>query len=319
MVGATSSRRARSFHGRTCTSPGPRARPDVRRLRGEARLRPAAPVPPRPRQSRYGKCRAGRAAGLRQQQHQVPDRRRHRRVDQGQAVPLRAVHPHRRAGPVGLRLGRGAPPDVLPVAEAGELHRLLHHHARRRPARLRAHAQAGRGDQGPPQRGRNHKRAHRRGLGRGPHLLRAAAARPANKGRPAGHAGRPGAQIPGRDHPAVHRRRPGRRHLPGHRRRAQARCTGKRDRRPGQQAAVRDGLRRRRVDQRGVRRAVQPAPAQLLRPHDPARRAGLLRHHALLQRLPDLLLPLLRGRLGHRAAKGRVQDEPASGSTSPST
>src|SRR5271169_883453 len=293
MVGATSSRRARSFHGRTCTSPGPRARPDVRRLRGEARLRPAAPVPPRPRQSRYGKCRARRAAGLRQQQHQVPDRRRHRRAD-----------------PVGLRIGRGAPPDVLPVAEAGELHRLLRHHARRRPARLRAHAQAGGRDQGPPQRGRNHKRTHRRRLGRGPHLLRAAAARPANKGRPAGHAGCPGAQIPGRDHPAVHRRRPGRRHLPGHRRRAQARCTGKRDRRPGQQAAVRDGLRRRRVDQRGVRRAVQPASAQLLRPHDPARRAGLLRHHALLQRLPDLLLPLLRGGLGHRAAKGRVQESP---------
>ncbi len=177
----TSSRRARSFHGRgrTCTSPDPRARPDVRRLRGEARLRPAAPVPPRPRQSRYGKCRAGRAAGLRQQQHQVPDRRRHRRVDQGQAVPLRAVHPHRRAGPVGLRLGRGAPPDVLPVAEAGELHRLLHHHARRRPARLRAHAEAGRGDQGPPQRSRSKRRAHRRRLGRGPHLLRAAKTRPA--------------------------------------------------------------------------------------------------------------------------------------------
>ena len=92
---------------------------------------------------------------------------------------------------------------------------------------------------------RHHKRAHRRRLGRGPHLLRAATTRPANQGRPAGHAGRPGDQVPGRDHPAVHRRRPGRRHLPGHRRRAQARRAGERDRRPGQQAAVRDGLRRR--------------------------------------------------------------------------
>ena len=42
------------------------------------------------------------------------------------------------------------------------------------------------------------------------------------------------------------------------------------------------------------RRAVQPAPAQLLRPADPAGRPGVLRHHPLLQRLPDLLLPHVR-------------------------
>ena len=69
-------------------------------------------------------------------------------------------------------------------------------------------------------------------------------------------------------------RRHGRRRLPGHRRSAQARHAGERDRRAGQQAPVRDGLGRRRVGQRGLRRAVQPAPAQLLRPHDPAGRPG---------------------------------------------
>src|SRR5579859_4664526 len=211
---------------------------------------------------------------------------------------------------MGFRLGRGPPPDVLSVAEAGELHRVLHHHARRRPARLRAHPEAGGRDQGPPGPGRHHQRAHRRGLGGGPYLLRTAETTNRNTRRPAGHAGCPRDQIPGRDHPAVHRRRPGRRDLPGHRRGAQARHTGERDRRFGQQAALRDGLGRRGKHQRRLRRAVQPPPAQLLRPHDPARRAGLLRHHALLQRLPDLLLPLLRGGLGHRAAKGRVQAGP---------
>jgi Creatinase/Prolidase N-terminal domain len=65
-------------------------------------------------------------------------------------------------------------------------------------------------------------------------------------------------------------------------------------------------IRRRRVDQRGLRRAMQPAPAQLLRPHDPAGRAGVLRHHAFLQRLQDLLLPVLRGRPGHAAAARRL-------------
>ena len=46
------------------------------------------------------------------------------------------------------------------------------------------------------------------------------------------------------------------------------------------------------------------------RPHDQAGRAGVLRHHAFLQRLPDLLLPLLRGRPGQPAAKGRLQKSP---------
>jgi Xaa-Pro aminopeptidase len=90
----------------------------------------------------------------------------------------------------------------------------------------------------------------------------------------------------------------------------EARGAGERDRRAGEQAPVRDGLGRRRVGQRGLRRAVQPASAQLLRPHDQAGGAGVLRHHALLQRLPDLLLPLLRGRPREPAAKRRVQKGP---------
>ncbi len=41
-----------------------------------------------------------------------------------------------------------------------------------------------------------------------------------------------------------------------------------------------------------------PAPAQFHRSHHPAWRPGVLRHHPLVQRLPDLLLPHLRRRLG---------------------
>ena len=169
--------------------------PDERRLRAAGRLRPAPPLPAGPGEAGDGAVGPRRAARLRQQQHQVPDRRRDRRVDQGQAVPVRAVHPDRRTGAVGLRLGRRAPPAVLSVAQAGELHRLLHHDARRRPARVRAHRQAGRRDQGPPGAGRRRKRARRRRLRRGPHLLRAAETADRHQGRPAGDAGRQAAQV----------------------------------------------------------------------------------------------------------------------------
>jgi cytochrome P450 len=55
----------RSSHGRSFTSPCPRARPDECRLRGENRLRPAAALPPGPCQGCDGGGRPGRAAGLR--------------------------------------------------------------------------------------------------------------------------------------------------------------------------------------------------------------------------------------------------------------
>ena len=64
----------------------------------------------------------------------------------------------------------------------------------------------------------------------------------------------------------------------------------------GQQDALRDGLRRRRGDQRDLRRALQSASAQLHRPHHPAGRPGLLRHPAILPGLPHLLLPHLQRR-----------------------
>ena len=59
---------------------------------------------------------------------------------------------------------------------------------------------------------------------------------------------------------------------------AEARCARERHRRAGQQDALRDGLRRRRGDQRDLRRALQSASAQLHRPADPSRRPGVLRH-----------------------------------------
>ena len=114
--------------------------------------------------------------------------------------------------------------------------------------------------------------------------------------RPAAHARRAGDQVRRRDHAAHPGRGDGRRRLPGHRRGAEARHPRERDRRARQQAALRDGLGPGRGDQRDLRRAVQPAPAQLHRPADPSRRPGVLRHHPLVQRLPDLLLPHVRGR-----------------------
>ncbi len=42
-------------------------------------------------------------------------------------------------------------------------------------------------------------------------------------------------------------------------------------------------------------RTLQPAPAQLLRPPHPPRRPGVLRHHPVVQRVPHLLLPHVRG------------------------
>ena len=65
--------------------------------------------------------------------------------------------------------------------------------------------------------------------------------------------------------------------------------------------------RARRQHQRGVRRALQPAPARLQRPAHPPRRPGLLRHHPDVRRLQDLLLPDVRRRHGERRPARRVQ------------
>ena len=113
-------------------------------------------------------------------------------------------------------------------------------------------------------------------------------------------------QVRRRDHAAQPGGGHGRRRLPGHRRGAQARRPRERDRRAGQQAALRDGLRPGRGRQRDLRRAVQPAPAQLHRPAHPPGRPGVLRHHPLLQRLPDLLLPHVRRRQRHAEPARRL-------------
>ena len=66
---------------------------------------------------------------------------------------------------------------------------------------------------------------------------------------------------------------------------------GERLRGAGQPVSLRERLGGGGGGQLDLRRAVQPAPARVLRPADPARGHRLLRHHPRVQRLPDLLLP----------------------------
>ena len=67
-------------------------------------------------------------------------------------------------------------------------------------------------------------------------------------------------------------------------------------------------LRRRRGDQRHLRRALQPASAQLHRPHAAPGRPGVLRHPAVVHGLPHLLLPHLQCRPRHAGAARRLQE-----------
>ena len=123
--------------------------------------------------------------------------------------------------------------------------------------------------------------------------------------RPAGVPGGPADQDPRRDPPAHPGLLDGRRRLRQPLRVPAARGARERVRRPGRQDALRPGLGVRRRRQRDLRRAVRTAPARLLRPHRPAGRPGVLRHPAQLQRLPDLLLPHLRGRVSASVGPAR--------------
>ena len=126
--------------------------------------------------------------------------------------------------------------------------------------------------------------------------------------RPAGDARSARDQMRRRDRAAQPRRRDGRRRLSPDPRAAQARRARERHRRRGQQVPLHPRLRRRRSDQRDLRRALQSASAQLHRPHDPAGRPGVLRHPAVLHGLPHLLLPHLQCRPRHAGAARRLQE-----------
>ena len=129
-------------------------------------------------------------------------------------------------------------------------------------------------------------------------------------GRPAGDAGGARGQVRRRDRAAQPRRRHGGRRLSPDPRAAQARRARERHRRRGQQVPLHARLRRRGSGQRHLRRALQPASAQFHRPHDPARRPGVLRHPADLHGLPHLLLPHLQRRPRDAGAARRLQALP---------
>ena len=81
-------------------------------------------------------------------------------------------------------------------------------------------------------------------------------------------------------------------------------------RRGGQPRPLLDGLRARRGRERDLRRALQPASAQLLRPRAAPRRPRLLRHHPQLPGLPHVLLPHARRRRRVARAHRRLQALP---------
>ncbi len=250
-------------------------------------------------------CRPWRRARLQLRQHPLSDRHPHRRMGARQVLPLRAVP------------GRGKAVPVGPGA-AGQAHLLAldrrqrrgtnHHHARRDPAvderaaRLRQAGEEGAG----PLRHRQGAARHRHPRDR--HAAGARGGGHRGGGRPAGDAGRPRDQDRRRDRTAEDGRRDGRRHLCRYRPCDPPRHQGERTGRHRQRPAVPHGFGAGRVRQFGVGPPRPPALAHLLRPHDPAGRHDLPRHHALLQRLPHLLLPHLHLRRTQQAPDRRLRD-----------
>ncbi len=111
-----------------------------------------------------------------------------------------------------------------------------------------------------------------------------------------------------RDRAAEPRRGHGRRRLSPGARGAETRRARERHRGHGQRVPLPPRLRRRGGDQRHLGRALQPASAQLHRPHAAPRRPGLLRHPAVVHGLPHLLLPHLQRRPRHAGAARRLQE-----------
>ena len=173
----------------------------------------------------------------------------------------------------------------------------------------------GQGDQGDPRRGGRRRHAARDRRRRAADAVRAAEARDRGARRPAGAAPGARSQEHRRADAAQHGRSDGRRRLHRHRRGAEARGQGVADRRARDQAPLRDGLGLRRGDQLDIRRALQPASAQLHRPADPPGRPGVLRHHPVVHGLPHLLLPHVQRRARDRRRSAPPTARRASGWT----
>ena len=180
---------------------------------------------------------------------------------------------------------RGGRPRIWDFGSAAKAHRLQlpqlydetqlgrrqHGTAGRHLAHRRAPAPRGRGDPLGPEGGGRGRHAARRRRRRDVGLPRAATRRDRRPRRSAGDDACPRDQEPGRDHVAHPGVRHGRRRLPRHLRVPEAGRAGERRRGARAQAPVRDGLGVRRGGQLDRGRAVQPAPARLLRPADPSR------------------------------------------------
>ena len=102
--------RTRRGHGH------PNVRAERGRLGGAGRLRPAPDRAAGAAEGVAGPLGAGGPAQLRLPQHPLHDLDPHRHLGDGQADPLRPAAPGRRAGHLGLRLGRPPPPALQPLA-----------------------------------------------------------------------------------------------------------------------------------------------------------------------------------------------------------
>ena len=206
----------------------------------------------------------GVAAAVRPEQPPLRHEHRDRDVGARQEHPLRAPPPRRRPDPLGLRLGRQAPPALLPVAAGVELARLGAADARRDAGRDRGPGRARRDDPRRAARARARERAGRHGRARHDDAARAPAPGARDRRLAAGDARGAQAQDRGRARAARPGRRDRRRGLRGDLPDAAPGGERERGRRRGDEAAVRARLRARRGDQRDLRRPLHPASAHVL-------------------------------------------------------